>query len=46
MSLGDPPKPVENVNWNGVSFITLEPVETNELKVQSTDIGLYKVFIF
>ena len=34
MSLGDPPKPVENVDWNGVNFITLESVETSDLKVQ------------
>lgn len=45
MSLGDPAKPVENVDWNGVSFIFLEPVETDELKVQTSLIQFFS-FIF
>ena len=33
MSIGDPPKPVSDVNWGDVNFLNLE-LEANEFKVQ------------
>lgn len=34
MSIGDPPKPVPDADWEGVEFSTIEPVETDEFKVK------------
>jgi hypothetical protein len=34
MSIGDPPRPVPQVNWEGVEFLTIEPIERCDLKVR------------
>ena len=34
MSLGEPPKPVPEADWENVEFLNIEPVETDEFKVE------------
>lgn len=33
MSLGEPAKPLPDVSWDGVEFVTLEPKENSDFKV-------------
>ena len=33
MSIGDPPRPVPNPDWDGIEFLILEPFAKGTLKV-------------
>ena len=33
MSISEPPRPVVDVKWIGVKFLTIKPIETAEFKV-------------
>jgi len=45
MSLGDPPKPVEDPDWTGVNFLNFKPIKTADFVVNCSKIN-FDPFIF
>ncbi len=46
MSIGDPPKPVADVNWNGVNFPIIGPIQNETFKVKKKIIKIFVVKVF